>query len=293
MSPAGGKYDVAVGGQSLEAGIAVDMQHALEVFQMRGRTFRLAVGREQEDRRRRLGSAPWPLFARIDPKSPRFRAPAAGIEHRNWRIVGKEMVGSEDILAQPLVQGFQPPAGAADPAGQRRTRKIDAVPGKDLRLTIERRVIAILGDQHLREQRRRRHAAGNWTFRGRRLGDRAASATGVLWTGDAQDAKRRRNPIQHLAHAFADGMERAAAASARLAVDIEPDVLARQMIGQRFAPGLRLARRFFHACLDRRMAFANARDIAVRSSRASAIWSGSRRSERRPNCARWSFLMMS
>ena len=78
------------------------------------------------------------------PKVARFRAPAAGIEHRNWRIVGKEMVGSEDILAQPLVQGFEPPAGAADPAGQRRTRKIDAVPGKDLRLTIERRVIAIL-----------------------------------------------------------------------------------------------------------------------------------------------------
>src|SRR5271163_887749 len=69
-------------------------------------------------------------------------------------------------------------------------------------------------------------------------------------------------------------MDRAAAASARLAVDIEPDVLARQMIGQRFAPGLRLARRFFHACLDRRMAFANARDIAVEvlESECHLVW---------------------
>ena len=215
-----------------------------------------------------------PLFARINPKSARFRAPAAGIEHRNWRIVGKEMIGSEDILAQPLVQGFQPPAGAADPAGQRRTRKIDAVPGKDLRLTIERRVVAILGDQHLREQRRRRHAAGNWTFRSRRLGDRPAGATGVLRTGDSQDAKLRRNPIQHLAHALADGMEPGPAASARQAVDIEPDVLARQMIGQRLAPGPRLGRRFFHACLDRRTAFANARDIAVEvlESERHLVW---------------------
>src|SRR5271166_5169306 len=131
------------------------------------------------------------------------------------------MVGREDIPTHPLVQGFQPPAGAADPARQRRAREIDAVPGEDLRLTIERRVIAVLGDQHLREQRWRRHAAGDWALRGRRLSDRPAGATSVFWTGDAQDAKLRGNPVQHLAHALADGVERAAAARARLAVDIE------------------------------------------------------------------------
>ena len=35
------------------------------------------------------------------------------------------------------------------------------------------------------------------------------------------------------------------------------------MIGQRLAPGPRLGRRFFRARVDRRTAFANARDIAV------------------------------
>ncbi len=159
--------------------------------------------------------------------------------------------------------GFPATNRRPDPAGQRRARKIDAVPGKDLRLTIERRVIAVFGDQHLRKQRRRRHAAGDWTFRSRRLGDRPAGATSVFWTGDAQDAKLRGSPVQHLAHALADRMERTAAARARLAVDIEPDILARQMIGQRFAPGPRLGRRFLRACFDRRTAFANARDIAV------------------------------
>ena len=35
------------------------------------------------------------------------------------------------------------------------------------------------------------------------------------------------------------------------------------MIGQRLAPGPGLGRRFFRACLDRRTAFANARNIVV------------------------------
>jgi hypothetical protein len=88
-------------------------------------------------------------------------------------------------------------------------------------------------------------------------------------------------------------MERAAAARARLAVDIELDILARQMIGQRLAPGPRLAQRSSAlASIAGRLSRTRATSLS-RSSRASAIWSGSRRSERRPNCARWSFLMMS
>jgi hypothetical protein len=59
------------------------------------------------------------------------------------------MVGGEYVFAQSLVQRFQPPAGAANPSVQRRTAEIDAVPGKDLRLPIKRRVIAIFTDQHL------------------------------------------------------------------------------------------------------------------------------------------------
>jgi hypothetical protein len=58
------------------------------------------------------------------------------------------MVESEDGLCQPLVQGFQPPTCAADPSGKRGTRQIDAVPGEDLRLPVERGVVTIFGDQH-------------------------------------------------------------------------------------------------------------------------------------------------
>jgi len=54
-----------------------------------------------------------------------------------------------------------------------------------------------------------------------------------------------------------------AAARARLTVDLERDIFARQMIGQRFAPGAYLGRRVFRVCPDRRTAFANPRDIAI------------------------------
>jgi hypothetical protein len=44
MGSAGGEHDVAPYRQPLEAGIAIDVQHSLEVFQMRHRPFRLPSG---------------------------------------------------------------------------------------------------------------------------------------------------------------------------------------------------------------------------------------------------------
>jgi site-specific recombinase len=120
-------------------------------------------------------------------------------------------------------------------------------------------VIAIFGDQHLREHCRRRQTAGDRPLRRRHLGDRAAGAAGVFWTQDAHDAKLRRNPIQHLADALADRMERAAATRASLPVDIETDILARQMLGQGLASGRRLS----CLCFPGRTALADARNVAV------------------------------
>lgn len=62
-----------------------------------------------------------------------------------------------------------------------------------------------------------------------------------------------------IAHALADEMQRTAAARADSAADVEQDILARQMIGQRLAMGLPLDRRF--AC--ERTAFLDASDIGV------------------------------
>ena len=47
------------------------------------------------------------------------------------------------------------------------------------------------------------------------------------------DAELRRNPVQHLAHALANGMKCATATAADLTINVEQNVFARQMIGQR------------------------------------------------------------
>jgi hypothetical protein len=108
------------------------------VSEMRHRSPRFPVRREQIDRRRWGGTAPWPLVAGIDPEPSCICSSSARIEDRDRRVVGKEMVGGEHVFAQSLVQRFQPPARAANPSGQCRAPEIDAMPGKDLRLPIKR-----------------------------------------------------------------------------------------------------------------------------------------------------------
>jgi predicted nucleic acid-binding protein len=106
---------------------------------------------------------------------------------------------------------------------------------EDLRLAIERGVVAILADQHLSEQRRRREAAGDRPLRRRHLRHGAAGPAGVFRPDDAQHAELRRHPVQYLGLALADAVHRAAAARAGLARYVELDLLARQMAGQRLA----------------------------------------------------------
>ena len=200
--------------------------------------FGFAIRRKQIDCSRRVRVRSTALVAGIDPKSPRLGSAATGIEHRNRRVIGKQMVGGEHVLAQPLMQCFQPPAGATNPSGERRAIKIDAMPRKDLRLPIKRRVIAIFADQHLCEQCRRRQSAGDQPFGRRRLHDllQARQAyfgremrTTRSWAGTQSSISLTLSPMR---------VERAATTAADLAIDIEQNVLARQMIGQWLALGM-------------------------------------------------------
>jgi hypothetical protein len=114
--------------------------------------------------------------------------------------------------------------------------------GEDLSLPIERKMIAILGDQDVRDQAGRRHSLGDRPFRCRCLVDRSAGPAAVLWPPDSNDLELRRYPIQHLTDALADRMERTAAAGAG-PVRLENELFARQMIGQ-FAGRLCFLRKF-------------------------------------------------
>src|SRR5262249_58738707 len=154
VCPTGGQYDLAPRGQPLESGVTVNLQNAAESFEMRGWPLRLAVGAVKIDGGRRIGPAPGPVVARIDPQSAHLGAAAAGIEHWDRRIVGKDLARPEDVSGETRVQRLQPPARATDPARQRRAVNLDAAPGETLALTVERSVFAIFANQHVSKQAR-------------------------------------------------------------------------------------------------------------------------------------------
>ena len=158
-------------------------ERRLKCLEMRSRTFSFAVRRIQIDRGRRLRPAPCSLLAGVDPKPSRLSAPSTWIEHRHGRVIGEQMIRSEHVSCKAFVQRLEPPAGAADPSGERRTRKIDPMAGEDLRLPIQRRVIAIFADQDLGKQRRRRQAAGDWPLWQPALAPPSGKSGRRIWDG--------------------------------------------------------------------------------------------------------------
>ena len=67
MRPAAGLDDPAAGEQFIEPGIAVGMDDAAELLQMRLRMLAFAVGRVEEQGRRLPRAAEWPLIANVSP----------------------------------------------------------------------------------------------------------------------------------------------------------------------------------------------------------------------------------
>jgi hypothetical protein len=95
------------------------------------------------------------------------------------------------------------------------------------------------GERQPRRHRVRRYGAAplsrsarSWPAHLIELASRAPACCGTSGTDDAQLS---RNPIQHLAHALSDDMQRAATAAADYALNIEADFFARQMAGRRLA----------------------------------------------------------
>jgi len=115
VRPTGGQHDVAACGEPFESGIAVDLEYATESFEMRGWALCLAIRAVEVDRRRRIRAHPWAIIARIDPQSTCLGAAAAGIEHRNRRVVGEDLARREHMCGEARLQRFQPPARTPDP----------------------------------------------------------------------------------------------------------------------------------------------------------------------------------
>ena len=134
--------------------------------------------------------------------------------------------------------------GCADPSGKRRTVQIDAFAGIDLRLPVERKMVGILRDQHMREQ--------TWTcestidgprWRGR-LHDAVAGIATQLRTHVADDLEAGPHVLQHLGHVFAQLAQSAPAVGTSLVAWYVRVDLTRKMLGQRAAEGLGWSRTF-------------------------------------------------
>jgi hypothetical protein len=190
---------------------------------------------------RRARPAPGAIIDGVGPQASGLGPAAARVEHRQRRVVGEELGRGEDALEQALVQGLQPPAGAADPVRQRRAVELDAVAGEDLRLAVQGPVVRVLVDQHLGDQRLAGHAAVDRALGGGRLDHRPlACPTAVTGAADDLDPVLDGDDVEHLGDVLADHVQRPAAARAGLVLDVDHDLDARQMPGQGTAVAPRL-----------------------------------------------------
>ena len=147
VSPTSCELESAAIAEPVEAGIAVDLHDAAEPGQVRGWALGFAIRAVKLDRSRRIGPVPGPVVAGVDPEPAGLGAAPAGIQHRDRGVVGEQLLRCEDVPGEPLLQRLEPPAGAANPVGKGRTVDLDALPGKDLALPVERQMIAVFGDQ--------------------------------------------------------------------------------------------------------------------------------------------------
>src|SRR5918994_2157556 len=145
MSPARCQLDMTGVRKPLESWIAIHMDGAPEALQMSCRALSATIRAVEIDSHRWIGAAPWPVVPGVDPQSAGLGAAAARIKHRDRRVVGEQSLRGEHMLSEPCLQGLQPPDRSTHPVGERRTMQFHAMPSKDLALSVQRKVIAVLG----------------------------------------------------------------------------------------------------------------------------------------------------
>ena len=107
-----------------------------------------------------------------------------------------------------VAQWAQIPSRPPHPVGQRRAIELDALTGVNLCLSVQRQVISVLGDQHLRDQRFGRNAALDDPCRRRGLHNGTLARTAaVARTARDEHAKGGGHDIETLGHILADLVE--------------------------------------------------------------------------------------
>jgi hypothetical protein len=144
MRPAAGLGDPSADKQFVKPSIAVGVDDAPKVLQMRLRMLTFTVGRVKEQSRRRPRASEWPLIADVGPQPARLGLAGARGQDRHRRVVDVQSVAGEDVSGERVDQRLQRRRRRPDPAGQGRGLQADPVAGEDLGLTIERQMIVVL-----------------------------------------------------------------------------------------------------------------------------------------------------
>ena len=235
MGPTQRVRHVGVGSdEANKPGVAVGLQQAAEALQMLCRMRALAIFAEDVGHRRMAGSVPVAIVDRVAPQPSGFGTASARVQHRQSGVVGEHDRRGQHRAQHQFVQWGEPPAGATDPRAQGGTIQCHALPGEDLDLAIQRRVIAIFADHDVRHQCLCGHAAVDWTVRRGGLNHGALTrATAKARTADQLHAQLRRHVIEHLRAVLTDHVQRTTTARAGGLVRLDYHLDPRQMRGQR------------------------------------------------------------
>jgi len=221
--------------ERVETGVAVGMQEPPAGAKQCLRMHALAIGRVAVERRRRYVRTPGPLVAYDDPEPSGLGLAETRGEHRHGGVVGVQRGASADVAADRLGQRREQEHRLPDPIGQRRAVEVHALPCINPRLAVQRRVVAVLRHQHMRDQAGPRAAALDGQRRHRPLHDRLAGPAAQLRPDMLDDLEAGRDILEHLALVLAHPAEHRAAAARADAGRLVGDGLTRQMGRQRLA----------------------------------------------------------
>ena len=133
------------------APVSIYLKDAVESFENLFGVRAAASRRVMIDHDRRIGAAMTAVVAQNGPEITCLRPASAGIEHGRPRFVHEQAVGQLHERAHALDERRKVEGDCSHPVGQHGAVKHDPVPGEDLRLAVERHMLAELGDRHLRQ----------------------------------------------------------------------------------------------------------------------------------------------
>ena len=151
-----------------------------------------------------------------------------------------KLVACEHVLLYRIHQRREQLACSTDPARQRGALDRHSLAGIDLRLAIERKMIAELRDQHVGQQSGSGKTAFDRTRWRGRFHHAVAAVAGELRPHMANNLEAVGDVLQLLGDIFAELAQLAAAVGTAVARNAVCHDFAREMLRQRLAPGSRL-----------------------------------------------------